>query len=182
MALSEELHQLSILDSALDLLAEILIVSYFEALPVAKRGKHKSPPIYCLREFDLVHLLTSSWRKSPVFGDEHATLIPISDHFSGSKHLDVPAAGLRLREQLSFLAQAFKVKLDRFLDQPKRFGLRLADRNAAGQIRHVGAVAAISLFQNDYVFHHPLSIISFQPSLFHDAIQRSRRHVQVRFA
>jgi hypothetical protein len=48
-ALREKLHKLSVLDGALYLFTEILIVPYLETLPSAERREHEPSPICCLQ-------------------------------------------------------------------------------------------------------------------------------------
>jgi hypothetical protein len=60
------------------------------------------------------------------------------------------------RNRLAILTQAFQVKLDRLSDQPHDLSARFVDRDAAWQVRYVGAERVFTLLNNDDVIHRLL--------------------------
>jgi hypothetical protein len=71
---------------------------------------------------------------------------------------------VRLWYRLAVFTQTLDVELDCFADELLRFFSRLADRDTAGQIRHVSSYALATLFEDYEVFHDVASLSSSQPA------------------
>jgi len=89
-----------------------------------------------------------------------------SSSWLGSFDFNELPLGGRPRHRQPFLSEYFDVKGDAFADEADHFLSRFANRDASGQIRHVGAPARIPALNNHHVPRHSSAPLLFSPACF----------------
>src|SRR6185503_14162452 len=72
---------------------------------------------------------------------------------SGGFHLHDLAPGRRCWDRLTRISKGLQVKLYTLSNELQNFATRITNGHAAGQVRHIGAVVGLALFDDDEEFH-----------------------------